>query len=452
MEHLAEETLSALLDGELHGEEAAAAQAHLDRCAGCRGSLETLRRTAGLLGRLERVVSPDHLVDELERRVERRMVIRGPDRWWRLTSLPRPRPLLLSTAASVVLLVCVVYAATHLGLWKGLERPSAGPDAATSVTVAKKERAEEKAAVGAVESKGAQVPPGPAGREPLAEPSAPKKALRSKGAAPDVAEAREEQEAAQDRWAPSPPEPTRDKGEVVRAEGLVTGEPPAPQAEDLPEEELLAREDRRVGTAAGKSRPAAAPRGAAPEAADESAMPEVGETVVSLTDADGRLLGELRMQFRRQPVGERLGGIRILCAPGEEAGYGNERNPVQEERRPEGFVWPALQEGQDSWSAAAAAPVVARPAGEAEEPDRDRAHRLERITGLAPAPDALPPGVAFSLEGEVLVDRDGRPAPAGAPPWLQGPMRDLRFEAGRCMDGRRAAALVSYRAEWTPAD
>jgi len=449
MEHLAQETLSALLDGEIDREEAFAAEAHLRECADCRGSLETLRRTAALLGRLERVACPDHVVDDQEERIGRRVVLRGPERWWRLTALPRP--LLLSTAASVILLVCLAYAASHLGLWKGLEGPAPAvpPQERVGYGPALEGEAREETADG----KDAEAGPAPAARLEAPAPSVGKKSHQAWGPVTDGDEAPETRRRREERWAPAPEEPLRDEERVEQAEGLVTRETGIRFGEGLTEEDRLAREDRQVGKAVEKGRRAAAPR--APGRALDSAVaaPAVGEAVVSLTDAGGRVLGELRMVFGRLPVGERLGGIRIHCDPEEGAGYGNERNPIEEERRPEGFVWPAFEEGPETWSIVKAEEFAARPGGrEREGAKKGTAVEEEKLMAYVRRPPAAPPGLAFSLEGEVLVDRYGRPVPSGVPPWLLGPMSEVRFEAGRCIDGRPAAALVPYRVEWTPAE
>ncbi|MFO7652105.1 MAG: zf-HC2 domain-containing protein [bacterium] len=65
MEHLRDEQLSALLDGDLAGDEAAAAAAHVAGCGRCRGvlgELERLRDAAGALEPLEPPARVDYAI------------------------------------------------------------------------------------------------------------------------------------------------------------------------------------------------------------------------------------------------------------------------------------------------------------------------------------------------------------------------------------------------------
>ena len=67
-EHIADEEISALLDGALDGAARARAQAHLEGCGACRHELESLRHLKGLLAAAPRRTLPADLALNLEHR------------------------------------------------------------------------------------------------------------------------------------------------------------------------------------------------------------------------------------------------------------------------------------------------------------------------------------------------------------------------------------------------
>jgi len=74
----AQEHLSAYLDGELSSALASAVRAHVASCPDCRQTLEELRATAALLGRLPVRAAPQGLSDDILREIERRMLAPAP--------------------------------------------------------------------------------------------------------------------------------------------------------------------------------------------------------------------------------------------------------------------------------------------------------------------------------------------------------------------------------------
>jgi hypothetical protein len=74
----AQEHLSAYVDRELTAELSAAVRAHVDACADCRALVEDLRTTSDLLGRLPVRSAPRHVAADVQREIERRMVLEAP--------------------------------------------------------------------------------------------------------------------------------------------------------------------------------------------------------------------------------------------------------------------------------------------------------------------------------------------------------------------------------------
>jgi len=107
------ELISAYLDGELSGEEAAAVQAHVSSCPACREDMDSLHAAKSLLARAPRRAMPPELVAELERRLARPL-------WRELLDRLNPplRVLVPAGALAAAALVAVV--------WSGLCR--AAPD------------------------------------------------------------------------------------------------------------------------------------------------------------------------------------------------------------------------------------------------------------------------------------------------------------------------------------
>lgn len=103
--------LSAYLDGELALPEAAAVRDHVDACPACREVLEELRATIGLLGGLPCCAAPKHLAADVQREIERRMILAAPAAptdeapQERLLPIRRasPWPRVLAVAATLVL-------------------------------------------------------------------------------------------------------------------------------------------------------------------------------------------------------------------------------------------------------------------------------------------------------------------------------------------------------------
>ena len=108
----AQEHLSAYLDRELTAELAAAVRAHLDACPDCRAVADGLRTTADLLGRLPVRSAPGHVAADVQREIERRMVLESPAAVEgqppeRTLAIRRARqwPRVLAVAATVVVAV-----------------------------------------------------------------------------------------------------------------------------------------------------------------------------------------------------------------------------------------------------------------------------------------------------------------------------------------------------------
>jgi len=111
----AHEHLSAYLDGELPASLASAVRAHVASCPDCRRTLEELRATAALLGRLPVHAAPEGLADDVLREIEHRMLAPDPSADTpapeRTLAVHRPRrwPRVLAVAACAAL-------ATGIGL------------------------------------------------------------------------------------------------------------------------------------------------------------------------------------------------------------------------------------------------------------------------------------------------------------------------------------------------
>ncbi len=103
--------LSAYLDGELAPPEAAAVRDHVDACPACREVLEELRATIDLVGGLPCCGAPKHLAADVQREIERRMILSAPAApadeapQERLLPIRRasPWPRVLAVAATLVL-------------------------------------------------------------------------------------------------------------------------------------------------------------------------------------------------------------------------------------------------------------------------------------------------------------------------------------------------------------
>ena len=74
----AQEHLSAYLDRELTAELSDAVRAHLDACPDCRAVADGLRATADLLGRLPVRSAPAHVAADVQREIERRLLLEAP--------------------------------------------------------------------------------------------------------------------------------------------------------------------------------------------------------------------------------------------------------------------------------------------------------------------------------------------------------------------------------------
>jgi len=109
----AREHLSAYLDRELASELSSAVRAHLESCADCRALLADLRATAGLLGALPVHRAPTDLAEDVQREIERRIILPAAESDYdaepqeRTLALRRVRlwPKALAVAASVLLVV-----------------------------------------------------------------------------------------------------------------------------------------------------------------------------------------------------------------------------------------------------------------------------------------------------------------------------------------------------------
>lgn len=106
------EDLTALLDGALAPDRAAAVQAHLDACPACRAEVERLGAGLAALGALPPAPElPPFFAARLEARLrEERARPRGVARW-----LPRPRVLAWSGAAAAALVAAAVPLRSYLG-------------------------------------------------------------------------------------------------------------------------------------------------------------------------------------------------------------------------------------------------------------------------------------------------------------------------------------------------
>ena len=121
------DNLSAYLDNELPAEQAAAVRIHLDQCAECREMLEELRATVDVLDRLPHCPAPEHLAADVQREIERRMLLAssGPAEAQEAPqerTLPmhraNPIPRVLGVAAALVLM-------TGIGIFAYLTGPGA---------------------------------------------------------------------------------------------------------------------------------------------------------------------------------------------------------------------------------------------------------------------------------------------------------------------------------------
>ena len=109
----AREHLSAYLDRELASELSVAVRAHLESCADCRALLADLRATAGLLGALPVHRAPADLAEDVQREIERCIILPAAESDYdaepqeRTLALRRVRlwPKALAVAASVLLVV-----------------------------------------------------------------------------------------------------------------------------------------------------------------------------------------------------------------------------------------------------------------------------------------------------------------------------------------------------------
>lgn len=100
MDHLSDESLSALLDGDLDGETAAEAAAHVAACGSCRAALGELERLRDAAGALEPLSPPARVDYAVRRAVLENRPVRPP--WPRWAWAPVAAAVLV---AAVVLLV-----------------------------------------------------------------------------------------------------------------------------------------------------------------------------------------------------------------------------------------------------------------------------------------------------------------------------------------------------------
>jgi len=156
------EHLSAYLDRELTAELSAAVRAHVAGCAECRALLEELRATSDLLGRLPVRTSPHGVAGDVQREIERLMILEaGPavegQPQERTLALQRGRlwPRALAVAATLLL-------ALGIGLFAYLGHPGQAPPAGDLAFWGRSPEVGEPAATG----------PGGGGR--LENPESPK--------------------------------------------------------------------------------------------------------------------------------------------------------------------------------------------------------------------------------------------------------------------------------------
>ncbi len=144
-----QENLSAYLDGELPPVEAAALRRHLDGCAACRQMAEELRSVSALLKNAPRQPAPTDLADEVQRRLERDMlltpvaeepeIIARIDRrlareqrpWW-------PRVAALAACVALVAAIAALWPTNH-------EKPTAVPTSGPSTDLAMTLPADQRA-------------------------------------------------------------------------------------------------------------------------------------------------------------------------------------------------------------------------------------------------------------------------------------------------------------------
>jgi anti-sigma factor RsiW len=115
--HRIEQQLSAYLDGELSPAEMDEVRRHLDQSESLRGTLEELRETKLLLGRLRAAELPREFVAELHARIDQ------PRPWWILEWLPRS-----ALAVAAMLVILVVAAPLFFGQQSRLRASEASSD------------------------------------------------------------------------------------------------------------------------------------------------------------------------------------------------------------------------------------------------------------------------------------------------------------------------------------
>jgi len=189
------ENLSAYLDKELSAEAAAAVRVHVDQCAGCRELLDDLRATVDVLDRLPRCPAPEHLAADVQREIERRMLLASPGPG-EAPEVPQERTLPLHRAnpiprllgvAATLLLVAGIGVFAYLGRPGSKTGPVAVAPKGAVDTGTEMVKAEGKPAV-----KFDQFNASPAARRSLDEKNRMEDALAFKGPdkAPEFAESR----------------------------------------------------------------------------------------------------------------------------------------------------------------------------------------------------------------------------------------------------------------------
>jgi len=243
------EHLSAYLDRELTAELASAVRHHLASCPECRATLEELRTTADLLGRLPARPAPADLAGDVQREIERRMLAPQAadetDTGERTLAVHRGRlwPRVLAVAACIVLAVGIGTVA-FLGSLPLDEPPAAGPE-----RLARHEAWESDSGAA------------PAGEAPMRKKGATKGAdetapaeigLRVAGKTPEPAAAR-------------PSDEVSAKGrEAPEADASADAEPPLAKAAPRAADEVGAKDAAELAKAA-------------PSAMEETATPKAGE-------------------------------------------------------------------------------------------------------------------------------------------------------------------------------
>lgn len=106
MNHDEQAWLSALIDGELSGEERSRVEAHLPACASCRSEVQALRFVKERLSRADRRAMPPELIADIERAVARP---------WQLRWFP-----VLGRSTVLIPAGMVAAAGLIVGLWLGL--------------------------------------------------------------------------------------------------------------------------------------------------------------------------------------------------------------------------------------------------------------------------------------------------------------------------------------------